>query len=178
MADFDSDVLLVIAVPVLVIIGILMRIVSRPDHAQDPINMILFCPNCGQQHLDRPDMPEDGADWKETDIAWTNPPHRSHLCHNCGHIWRPADVPTNGVRNITTRGSNDSKAPMLAAMAVPCIRERATQAGAANRRYRALADLRNEIMEMPWLAFRKQAVIERVENTWETLARMDEDEQP
>src|SRR5574340_600312 len=24
--------------------------------------------------------------------GWDNPPHRSHLCHGCGHIWRPADV--------------------------------------------------------------------------------------
>ena len=73
-----------------------------------PIDMILYCPNCGVKHVDRADMPEDGADWKDPEIAWTNPPHRSHLCHGCGCIWRPADVPTNGVESITTKGKADS----------------------------------------------------------------------
>ena len=36
--------------------------------------------------------------------------HRSHLCHGCGHIWRPADVPTEGVAHIETVGLNDSPA--------------------------------------------------------------------
>lgn len=34
--------------------------------------------------------------------------HRSHLCHGCGHIWRPADVPTNGVAAVKTKGKADS----------------------------------------------------------------------
>lgn len=61
-----------------------------------PINMVLHCPNCMQQHIDAPDG------------EWTNPPHKSHLCAICGHIWRPADVPTNGVHAVQTRGKNDS----------------------------------------------------------------------
>lgn len=40
------------------------------------------------------------------------PDHRSHLCRpedgGCGHIWRPADVPTNGVAAVKTKGQNDS----------------------------------------------------------------------
>lgn len=64
---------------------------------QDSIPMILHCPACHAQHIDAPES-ED----------WTNPPHRSHLCHTCGHIWRPADVPTTGVAKIETRGKNDS----------------------------------------------------------------------
>lgn len=63
-----------------------------------PIPMILFCPACGLQHIDAPE-PEGG---------WDNPPHKSHLCHGCGHIWRPADVATNGVAEISTRGDHDS----------------------------------------------------------------------
>ncbi|MNK49902.1 hypothetical protein D3C87_687680 [compost metagenome] len=181
MNDFDPGLLLVIAVPVLVIVAILMHLVRKPDRALDPIDMVLFCPDCGHQHIDGVEVGKQVKHYDELPggmAEWTNPPHRSHLCHNCGYIWRPADVPTNGVAAITTKGSNDKPAPMLAAMAVPCIRERATQAGAANRRYRALADLRNEIMEIPWLSFKRQVVIERIENTWETLARMDEEEQP
>ena len=73
-----------------------------------PIDMLLYCPNCGVQHIDRPDTPEDGADWNDPEIAWANPPHRTHLCHACGCTWRPADVPTNGVEAIKTEGENDS----------------------------------------------------------------------
>ena len=55
-----------------------------------PVDMVLYCPACGLQHLDMPEAHPDRP-------AWSNPPHRSHLCSRCGHIWRPADVPTNGV---------------------------------------------------------------------------------
>lgn len=78
---------------------------------QRPIDMILNCPACGLQHIDEPEGEgDDGATIKRVDV-WTNPPHRSHLCHGCGHIWRPADVPTNGVAEIQTKGKNDSPAP-------------------------------------------------------------------
>jgi rubredoxin len=63
----------------------------------ETIDMVLHCPVCGMQHVDAPE-PESG---------WTNPPHKSHLCHNCGCIWRPAGVPTNGVAEVE-RGSNDN----------------------------------------------------------------------
>lgn len=75
-----------------------------------PIDMILFCPKCGKQHVDEPG---DATRWAnnehppKTDTPWTNPPHRSHLCHGCGHIWRPADVATNGVTAIKTKGKHD-----------------------------------------------------------------------
>ena len=95
-----------------------------------PIDMVLHCPKCHLQHIDEakvphPDfdaMPDDPGfrdehpDWPAAVAAlrkweadnWTNPPHRSHLCHGCGHVWRPADVPTNGVHAVSTMGSNDS----------------------------------------------------------------------
>jgi hypothetical protein len=65
---------------------------------ETPIDMLLFCPQCGAQHVDAPE-PLNG---------WTNPPHKSHLCHNCQTIWRPADVPTNGVATVATRGEHDT----------------------------------------------------------------------
>jgi len=93
-----------------------------------PIDMVLHCPACGQQHIDAPRLagdadapphPTEGMSHEEAqpfidaladyEASWTNPPHRSHLCHHCGHIWRPADVPTNGVAQIKTRGKNDSE---------------------------------------------------------------------
>ena len=63
------------------------------------VDMMLHCPACHAQHVDA--------------APWDTRPHRSHLCHSCGHIWRPADVCTNGVPVIRTRGKNDS--PLLAA---------------------------------------------------------------
>lgn len=110
---------------------------SNPATTSAPIDMVLFCPACGQQHIDAVDdtptpMVPDGvycylhfesetgvrwSDGVERRKTWTNPPHRSHLCHKCGHIWRPADVPTNGVQAIQTRGKVDS--PQFPALTPP-----------------------------------------------------------
>lgn len=68
------------------------------DIAPEPLPMILHCPDCGEQHIDAPD----------DESGWSNPPHKSHLCHACGTIWRPADVPTEGVSDIETRGKRDT----------------------------------------------------------------------
>ncbi len=65
-----------------------------------PINLILHCPSCGTQHVDMPCG------------QWTNPPHKSHLCYDCGLVWRPADVCTNGVLGIQSRGKSDSVLPV------------------------------------------------------------------
>lgn len=75
-------------------------------HVPAPIPMILFCPECGFQHVDRASPPDH-------EIRWTNPPHRSHLCEECGHIWRPADVATVGVAELPSHrlGTNDSRPP-------------------------------------------------------------------
>lgn len=84
-----------------------------------PIDMVLFCPRCGTQHVD---APEDETTFRHRmevfslvaepqdhfPSRWTNPPHKSHLCHNCGAVWRPADAATNGVAQIATRGKNDN----------------------------------------------------------------------
>lgn len=66
----------------------------------EPVPVLLFCPNCKAQHIDAPE-PEKG---------WTNPPHKSHLCHYCKTIWRPADVATTGVEKkvIATCGAADT----------------------------------------------------------------------
>lgn len=78
------------------------------DEREQPIDMVLYCPNCGMQHVDAPEE-TDPATWTaERHGDWDNPPHRSHLCHRCGCTWRPADVPTNGVAEIKTKGNADS----------------------------------------------------------------------
>ena len=80
-----------------------------------PIDMVLHCPACGLQHIDGPD---------ERTPGWANAPHRSHMCHGCGHIWRPADVATNGVLAVKTKGKADSPpaAPAPVAQGGYCTR--------------------------------------------------------
>jgi hypothetical protein len=69
-----------------------------------PIPMLLFCPACAKQHVDK----------IEPEKNWANPPHKSHLCGGCGHVWRPADVPTTGVEQIETKGTIDRSAVPVA----------------------------------------------------------------
>ena len=80
-----------------------------------PVPMILFCPRCGSRHIDRPE-PETG---------WMNPPHRSHLCEPCGHIWRPADIATVGVDSLDTRGRLDREEPSRAGQHLPFAEDEA-----------------------------------------------------
>jgi hypothetical protein len=87
-----------------------------------PVNMIIFCPRCGVQHIDTPESEADFAirleAWRVTSEGqspsrWTNPPHKSHLCHACKHVWRHCEeVETNGVQTIKTAGEIDSAPPI------------------------------------------------------------------
>jgi len=86
------------------------------QHEAAPAPMLLFCPNCGTQHIDRPEIepgrlissgPNTGRAAPPR-VTWDNPPHRSHLCHACGCTWRPADFPTAGIAELETRGKNDN----------------------------------------------------------------------
>ena len=103
-------------------IAILRSLDAQPGA---PIDMVLFCPACGMQHIDAPEevpgmpiyksAPTPNMPHRMEQVGtytgqgeWKNPPHRSHLCHDCGHIWRPADVPTNGVKAVKTVGKADS----------------------------------------------------------------------
>ena len=93
--------------------GAIAALSAAQDAPAEPIDMVLYCPTCGMQHIDAPEPHLLGA----VDLTtWHNPAHRSHLCHGCGHIWRPADVPTNGVAAVKTKGKADSPiaAPQLA----------------------------------------------------------------
>jgi hypothetical protein len=77
-----------------------------------PIPMILHCPKCHAQHVDAPETDEQYgrrvAAIERPLKRWTNPPHKSHLCHSCGCTWRPADVETYGVATIESRGTLDT----------------------------------------------------------------------
>ena len=77
---------------------------------QVPLDIVLHCPSCHLQHIDgvRPATAQAPA--------WDNPPHRSHLClaqdGGCGHVWRPADIATNGVFSAKSAGAHDSTCPV------------------------------------------------------------------
>jgi hypothetical protein len=49
-----------------------------------PIPMRLHCPHCHALHLDVDEF--------------ATKPHHTHACQACGAVWRPAIVPTVGVR--------------------------------------------------------------------------------
>lgn len=77
-----------------------------------PIDMILYCPTCHEQHIDGPEHghacpihyhAHATCGGSETG-CWDNPRHRTHLCHYCGGKWRPAEVATNGVAAIQNAG--------------------------------------------------------------------------
>lgn len=54
--------------------------------SNEPIPMRLVCPRCGALHVD------------EGEHACSGRPHHTHACQHCGEVWRPAIVPTCGVR--------------------------------------------------------------------------------
>ncbi len=66
---------------------------ARAEALASPIPMLLWCPVCHLQHIDEPSP------------TWANPPHRTHLCLGCGHLWRPAEVATNGVLALAEKGA-------------------------------------------------------------------------
>lgn len=51
-----------------------------------PIPMLIWCPDprCGDRHIDVGEF--------------ATKPHHTHACQGCGMVWRPAIVPTVGVR--------------------------------------------------------------------------------
>lgn len=96
---------------------------------RNPIDAVLYCPKCDMQHIDAPeafkpsgectcagpDQCENCASNQDAyrewlaDGPWTNPPHKSHLCHDCKHIWRPSDHPTNGVKALSSGKDADTQ---------------------------------------------------------------------
>ena len=81
-----------------------------------PLNLIIFCPACGTQHVDEPN-PNVCQDCGLEDVRcvcqsfnpWLNPPHKSHRCTHCNIVFRIADFAANGVARIATTGENDVK---------------------------------------------------------------------
>lgn len=60
-----------------------------------PIPLRLICPSCSTLHID------------EGEFAVKL--HHTHACQHCGNVWRPAIVPTVGVRFLPGFKNEDSK---------------------------------------------------------------------
>jgi hypothetical protein len=54
----------------------------------EPMPKHLDCPSCGTPHIDQvePDPKQPGMV-----INWATRPHKTHLCAQCGHTWRPEE---------------------------------------------------------------------------------------
>jgi predicted RNA-binding Zn-ribbon protein involved in translation (DUF1610 family) len=57
---------------------------DSPKEIQEPVPMRLWCPACGERHVDRG--------------TFATKPHHTHACQTCGMVWRPALIPTVGVQ--------------------------------------------------------------------------------
>lgn len=57
---------------------------ARKPPEEPRIPMILTCPMCSERHIDEGEFAEKV--------------HHTHACQHCGMVWRPAVVPTVGVR--------------------------------------------------------------------------------
>lgn len=60
-----------------------------------PIPMVLTCPSCSARHVD---------------VAFADKSHHTHACQHCGMCWRPAVVPTVGVKFLP--GFHDDDLPV------------------------------------------------------------------
>jgi hypothetical protein len=67
----------------------------KPPEPPPPVPMLLWCPECGERHLDVGDF--------------ATKPHHTHACQYCGHVWRPAIVPTVGVQFLPGFKNTDAK---------------------------------------------------------------------
>lgn len=60
------------------------KLEERTPLSMLPIPMRLRCPSCHELHID------EGEFYSRV--------HATHACQHCGEVWRPAIVPTRGVR--------------------------------------------------------------------------------
>lgn len=93
-----------------------------------PIDMIIYCPECKNMHIDAEtplickdcgchfdkhgeEVDGDGRHACENCEAcnefrpWLNDPHKRHRCAFCNHVFKTANVATNGVRSLPVEES-------------------------------------------------------------------------
>lgn len=57
---------------------------SSTDDPKPVIDMLLWCPECGERHID--------------EGRFSSHRHHTHACQGCGMVWRPAVEYTRGVQ--------------------------------------------------------------------------------
>lgn len=69
-----------------VMVGALRELALKVPSTAEPelLPVLLWCPECGARHID--------------EHEFETRPHHTHACQACGMVWRPAKVPTVGVR--------------------------------------------------------------------------------
>lgn len=68
---------------------------QQPSPSPIPSPMLLWCPDCGERHIDRGEFATRS--------------HHSHACQHCGMVWRPAIEATVGVQFLP--GFKDAPSP-------------------------------------------------------------------
>lgn len=132
---------------------------TEPKIEREPLRVPLFCPNCGQQHIDVGEF--------ATRV------HRTHKCTGeagngpgCGHLWRPSAAPTFGIATPAPPAPDAVEArlqrlemaisrwgygldPSHTDWLIATVREQATELAAARERIGALE---GALREMQWVA--------------------------
>ena len=97
-----------------------------------PEPMILHCPKCGTQHIDR-------GVWGTTRI------HRTHLCAACGHLFKPFNYATVGVEDVAVYKLAGSGGTIGGAAADPTVHVAEIQAWLRERTDKLKADVKIEM---------------------------------
>lgn len=72
----------------------------------EPIDMLLWCPQCHQRHIDGPEF---------TKV------HHTHACQHCGMTWRPAIVATTGVEFLPGFKNEEKEEPKVHSCVGPLL---------------------------------------------------------
>ena len=77
------------------------KLCDTPPPPEEPVPLLLWCPSCGERHIDPPTPSAVGVG--DEKIEWAGRPHRTHACQSCGMLWAPAVVPTVGVQFLPNK---------------------------------------------------------------------------
>lgn len=95
-ADVRADLELLLSIHERIVnLAELVRVLA--PHVMSPVPMLLACPACDVKHVDEGE--------------WATRPHRTHLCHACGSLFRPALVPTVGVAALADGSTTPVREP-------------------------------------------------------------------
>lgn len=68
------------------VLGIVAQAATERRKIEEPVPMLIWCPECGERHIDEGEFAERL--------------HHTHACQTCGMVWRPAIEHTVGVQYL------------------------------------------------------------------------------